>query len=179
MLESIYDKSLDLLKELGVPFKMDDVASEMGISKKTIYKYYPSKEVLIKRMINECALSFESYNRSIIYNNNLSEINKLFLLLETIPKEVILYTRNVLEGLKHYYPNLAITLEKHLNDRRAAIKKQFEYASKSFYMNSVSFDVFYAMFHSIFELWQQDTTKDIENLKANSIKTLREGLVKE
>ncbi len=179
MIESIYNKSLDLLRELGVPFKMDDIASEMGISKKTIYKYYPSKEVLIKKMINECDVTFQSNNRSIIYNNNLTEINKLFLLLETLPKESILYTRHVIEELKHYYPTQAIALEKHMSNRKEAIQKQFEYALRSPYMNSVSFDVFYAMYHSIFDLWQDDISKTIDTFKTNAIKILREGLIKE
>jgi len=49
MKEKIMSKASDLFMKLG--FKsvtMDDIASEMGISKKTIYKFFNNKEILIE-----------------------------------------------------------------------------------------------------------------------------------
>lgn len=179
MIESIYDKALELIKDIGVNFKMDDIAKEMGISKKTIYKHYPSKEVLIKRMIDECDLTISSSFRSISYNNNLTEINKLFLMLDIVPKEAVLYTRKVLEGLKHYYPNQAVSLEEHIFSRKEEIRKQYGYASHSSYMSNMPFESFYYMYISIFELWQDDSEKDIQELKDITVRLLQKGIVKE
>ena len=52
MKEQIISKSKDMFLKLG--FKsvtMDDIASEMGISKKTIYKYFSNKDDLIENTI--------------------------------------------------------------------------------------------------------------------------------
>ena len=52
MKEQIISKSKDMFLKLG--FKsvtMDDIASEIGISKKTIYKYFSNKDALIEDTI--------------------------------------------------------------------------------------------------------------------------------
>lgn len=177
MIDSIYEVALELIKDIGVNFKMDDIAKKMNISKKTIYKHYPSKEILIKRMIDECEINVHSDYRTIIYNNNLSEVNKLFLMLDVTPKEAILYTRNVLSGLKHYYPELAILLTKHLESKSAFISTQFNYAQLTNNMNKISFTVFYSMYNSMFELWQKSIESDFDTIKEETLKVMRKGLI--
>lgn len=52
MKDKIITKATDLFLKLG--FKsvtMDDIAAEMGISKKTIYKYFGNKEILIEETV--------------------------------------------------------------------------------------------------------------------------------
>lgn len=49
MKEKIIKKATDLFLKLGFKsITMDDIASEMCISKKTIYKYFANKEILIE-----------------------------------------------------------------------------------------------------------------------------------
>ena len=52
MKENIITKASELFLTLG--FKsvtMDDIANEMGISKKTIYKYFNNKEILVDNCV--------------------------------------------------------------------------------------------------------------------------------
>ena len=52
MKDQILNKATEMFLKLG--FKsvtMDDIASEMGISKKTIYKYFSNKDVLIVKSV--------------------------------------------------------------------------------------------------------------------------------
>jgi AcrR family transcriptional regulator len=49
IIEQIEDK---LFKEGFYKTTMDDVASELGVSKKTIYKFFPSKEELVKAIVH-------------------------------------------------------------------------------------------------------------------------------
>jgi len=84
MKEKIISKATDLFLKLG--FKsvtMDDIACEMCISKKTIYKYFMNKELLIEestetmhRTINEIINSILKQNYNPIKEN--FEIRKMF-----------------------------------------------------------------------------------------------------
>lgn len=82
--DKIIAKATDMFLKLG--FKsvtMDDIAAEMGISKKTIYKYFINKEVLIEKateaMHKQLHLKIEaimSQNHNPIREN--FEIRKMF-----------------------------------------------------------------------------------------------------
>lgn len=53
MKEEILEKAGELFFKIGYKsVTMDDIASEMGISKKTIYKFFKNKEVLIEESVN-------------------------------------------------------------------------------------------------------------------------------
>jgi AcrR family transcriptional regulator len=84
MKEKIIAKASDLFLKLG--FKsvtMDDIAGEMCISKKTIYKYFCNKEVLIEeststvhRQVHEIIDSIVAKNLNAIHEN--FEIREMF-----------------------------------------------------------------------------------------------------
>ena len=49
--EQIREASTDLFREKGLKFTMEDVARQMHVAKKTIYKYYQSKEDLLMDLV--------------------------------------------------------------------------------------------------------------------------------
>ena len=69
MRETILNKATELFLDLG--FKsvtMDDIATEMGISKKTIYTHFKNKSVLVKAsteilFLRICSFSFRNIIR--------------------------------------------------------------------------------------------------------------------
>lgn len=78
MKQKILIKATEMYLSLG--FKsvtMDDIAAEMGISKKTIYQYYENKSDLI---LDAALFLFEAINSGIdqIFGLNLNPIEELF-----------------------------------------------------------------------------------------------------
>ena len=84
MKDKIISKASNLFLKLG--FKsvtMDDIANEMCISKKTIYKYFCNKEILIEettetglKQINQTIAKIVANNHNAIEEN--FEIRKMF-----------------------------------------------------------------------------------------------------
>ncbi|WP_244183272.1 TetR/AcrR family transcriptional regulator [Polaribacter sejongensis] len=80
----IINKSAEMFLKHG--FKsvtMDDIALEMGISKKTIYKYFKNKKELIKIVITQLIEKI-SYGIDFIFEMNLNPIDKLFTIKDFV-----------------------------------------------------------------------------------------------
>ena len=84
MKEKIMAKASELFLKLGFKsITMDDIAGEMCISKKTIYKYFCNKEVLIEestevmhKEVHQSINAIEQQNYNVIQEN--FEIRKMF-----------------------------------------------------------------------------------------------------
>lgn len=69
MRDQIIEKASLLIAQYGLrKFTLDDLASQLGISKKTIYKYYSGKEEIVSAFFNEVLASDKI--------NTLHEMNK-------------------------------------------------------------------------------------------------------
>jgi TetR/AcrR family transcriptional regulator, biofilm operon repressor len=127
MKEKIITKGTELFLKLG--FKsvtMDDIAAEMGISKKTIYKYFSNKEILIEETV---AATHETIDRSIEYilSQNYNpiqenfEIRKMFKILFQAADTSPLYQ------LKKHYPEIhGKMMCKEMDDCNRFLKQNIE-----------------------------------------------------
>lgn len=102
MRERIIDKAYELIMRYGLRgFTMDDVASELGISKKTIYKYFDSKNQLISELV-ERVVELEKLTFS-------EEIAKHSTWLEKFEAMLTMYTPDdipfrLVDELYRFYP---------------------------------------------------------------------------
>lgn len=116
MKEEIIEKANDLFLNFG--FKsvtMDDLASEMGISKKTIYSHFQNKTKLVEATTNHtfCSIS-EGIDQ--ILEENREPIEELFAIKAFVMNHLKNEKASPQYQLQKYYPKLYLTLK----------KKQFE-----------------------------------------------------
>lgn len=103
MREKIVIKAKEMFLKLGFKsITMDDIAFEMGISKKTIYKYFSNKELLIEestQMVHEEVR--ETIESTVAKNHNAIEEN---FEIRRMFKEMFKYseTSPVFQLKKHY-----------------------------------------------------------------------------
>lgn len=111
MVEKILEKASELFMNIG--FKvvtMDDIASSMGISKKTIYQHYENKNILVEK----CAENIASkilYDIDQIYSKKNNPIEELLLIRDRF---AIFFTDEKKAGiqqLKKYYPEIHYKLK--------------------------------------------------------------------
>ena len=110
MKESILTKSTDMFLTHG--FKsvtMDEIASEMGISKKTIYQHFSNKNSLVEAVSLQL---FESISCGIdsIYEMDKNPIDELFLIKDFILKNLKDESASPIYQLQKYYPKIHKTL---------------------------------------------------------------------
>ncbi len=82
---------------------MDDIASEFGISKKTLYQLFKDKEDLVNQVFN---YFMENPMFELTMNKKGNAIDKLFSLRKHIVTVLKSYNNNLEFDLKKYYPAL-------------------------------------------------------------------------
>lgn len=127
-LEEIIYKSAELFRQFGVrSVSMDDIAREMGVSKKTLYQHIKNKNELVEKILDF------SFDREQAFFNEKSkpEVNAIDALLEVsvfISDQIKLFTPSVTFDLKKYYPEIF----------KAHIEKSQKYAFEAVHANLVN-----------------------------------------
>lgn len=83
---------------------MDDLASRLGVSKKTLYKYYSSKAEILDELIDLAIENMEEKAAVIINNEQLSLAEKLKGVIAVIPDQQELTDMRTLNQIKKYFP---------------------------------------------------------------------------
>jgi TetR/AcrR family transcriptional regulator, cholesterol catabolism regulator len=106
MKDQILNKATDMFLTLG--FKsvtMDDIATEMGISKKTIYQHYKTKDDLVKATTMHL---FETISCGIdaICSTEQNPIEELFTIKDFVMKNLKDENTSPIYQLQKYYPKI-------------------------------------------------------------------------
>ncbi|HEU5078416.1 MAG TPA: TetR/AcrR family transcriptional regulator [Opitutaceae bacterium] len=65
-------------------FTMDDLAHELGMSKKTLYRHFPSKEAIADAIIEHIAAAMRARLDHITTSNQLNFVEKLCAIIDTV-----------------------------------------------------------------------------------------------
>lgn len=106
MKEKIIKKATDMFLKLG--FKsvtMDDIAGEMCISKKTIYKYFSNKEALIEEGTEVVHQNIHNLMESVIAENH-NAIAENFQMREMFKRMFQQFDQSPAYQLKKHYPEI-------------------------------------------------------------------------
>lgn len=102
IIEQIEDK---LFKEGFYKTTMDDVASELGMSKKTIYKFFPSKDDLVMAIAKHFMNNMKSKIVPAL-NSDKNAIEKLAELINILAKASDKISPKRMDEIRRYFPNL-------------------------------------------------------------------------
>lgn len=91
---------------------MDDLAAELGMSKKTLYVHFPSKEELMRAVIMQLCAEIRADAEALLANRQLSFAEKLRGFAEGMVQRLALLNPRTLRDLQRFAPELyALTCE--------------------------------------------------------------------
>jgi len=106
MKEKIIAKATDLFLRLGFKsITMDDIAGEMCISKKTIYKYFCNKEVLIDEAVNSVHKQIHQ-TIQMIASQGLNAVEENFTVRKMFKEMFNATDTSPIYQLKKHYPEI-------------------------------------------------------------------------
>lgn len=165
MKEKIIAKASDLFLKLG--FKsvtMDDIAGEMCISKKTIYKYFCNKEVLIEestsmvhRQVHEIIDTIVAKNFNAIHEN--FEIREMFRDMFKNNSDT-----SPIYQLKKHYPEIYQTvLSKEIEQCRQYFSENIEKGIReNLYRSDLNIDIYVKFYYTLVFHINENTVSEKE-----------------
>jgi AcrR family transcriptional regulator len=108
----IIQAAFDLFMKYGVrSVSMDDLANQLGMSKKTIYGAFESKETLIQKVINRHLQSDQKNIQHITANAN-DAIEEMFAISQHVLQSIMQIKPSLIFDLKKFYPMCWELIEK-------------------------------------------------------------------
>ncbi len=122
--ERIKQKAHELFMQFGLKsVSMNDIATKLGISKKTIYQFYADKDALVDDVIKSVLEHSETCcNRDI--NAAENAVHEIFLAMDFIMEVFRSMNPSLLFDMQKYYPAAYQKFSKHKNDYLFGVIKQ-------------------------------------------------------
>lgn len=112
--EKILEATIKVFNRKGLKFTMDDIASELSMSKKTIYTVFRDKESMFFAMVDYCFDKIKESEGEILSDDSLSTVEKIRGVLAVLPSGYKDVDFRQLYTLKDKYPNTYSRVEERL-----------------------------------------------------------------
>ncbi len=112
--EKILSATMKVFNEKGLKFTMDDIASELSMSKKTIYTVFRDKESLFFQMVDYCFDNIKEGEQAVLNDESLSTLEKIRGVLGVLPEGYRDIDFRQLYLLKDKYPKIYKKVEERL-----------------------------------------------------------------
>lgn len=116
MKAQILEATIKVFHKKGIKFTMDDLAQDLGMSKKTIYTVFKDKNELFLSMVDYLFDAIKESENEIIQNEELSTFEKIKAILCVLPDGYKDLDFGQLYILKDKYPQIYKKVEKRLEN---------------------------------------------------------------
>lgn len=110
----IMETVIDEFNKKGLKFTMDDIAKDLHMSKKTIYKEYADKAELFDHMVDYCFSSIKKSEEGILNDPQMNTVDKVSEILIALPDNYKNIDFRMMYQLKEKYPDVYTKIEKKL-----------------------------------------------------------------
>lgn len=124
--ERIIEGAIEEVNEKGHRFTMDDLAKRLGVSKRSIYENFNSKEQLISTIIDVVISKIMEKDEEIFNDEGLSSIGKLRQIALVIENELEYVSESAIYEVERYYPNQWQKVKELFNKREIMQRKIIE-----------------------------------------------------
>ena len=155
--EQILEATIHVFNHKGMKFTMDDLAKELNMSKKTIYKYFENKNKLCLDMVDYCFDRIKLSEQEVINNDKLTMKEKIRKILGVLPDGYKDIDFRQLYLLKDKYPKIYKKVEQRLENGWEATISLLNQGINEGVVRNISIPIFKVMFESTIEhFFQRD-----------------------
>lgn len=112
--ETILEGTIQAFNQKGLKFTMDDIAGQLGMSKKTIYTVFRDKEALFLAMVDYLFDRIKESENEILQNEKLTTLEKIRKILCVLPESYQKVDFGQLYLLRGKYPSTYAKVEERL-----------------------------------------------------------------
>ncbi len=112
--EKILDATIAVFNKKGIKFTMDDIASELKVSKKTIYKVIDDKETLFLDMVDYIFGKIKLSENEVVSRPGMTTLDKIKGILAVLPDGYRELDFRQLVGVMQKYPQIYAEVQRRL-----------------------------------------------------------------
>lgn len=106
----------DLVMQYGIrSVSMDDIAANLGMSKKTIYQYFKDKDELVEAVVDEVIETNQCACKQDI-DQSENAVHEIFLVMDMMAKMLKTMNPSILHDMQKYHPAAFSKFKKHKNE---------------------------------------------------------------
>lgn len=185
--ETILEGTVAVFNQKGLKFTMDDIAKQLGMSKKTIYTVFADKESLLLDMVRYMFDSIKESERMVLEDKSLSTIQKIRKILGVLPEGYSTVDFGQLYQLKEKYPKIYKKVEERLETGWEATIALFEQGIAEEVVRPIKIPIVKMMLEaSVEQFFQRDilirnqmsygeALEEVVNILVDGIATERKG----
>lgn len=166
----ILEGLLEVFREKGIRFTMDDVAKQVGMSKKTLYVSFRDKEIMVLRMVDYLFDGIKESEQAVIADETMDTLSKIRTILGVMPDSYRNLDFDQIYEIKERYPKIYEKIEQRLENGWEGTISLLNKGMDEGVIRPVSIPIVKCMFESALE---QFFRRDV--LKQNGI-SYQEGL---
>lgn len=118
MEQRILTAAARLINQRGWKFTVDELAHSLGISKKTLYVHYPSKQAIVEAVV-DAAIADMQAQRETVVSSDAPWPEKIAALIMVYPRQFGEINDFVLHDLRSHYPTVWEKVEQFRRDEAA------------------------------------------------------------
>lgn len=150
---------------------MDDLARELGVSKKTLYEHFNDKEEVVRKVIDVMIAEQQEAYESIINQPGINAIDELLLLSRFIAEHLKSVNPAFMFDLKKYYPGVWSDLIKYKSKTvfeqiMANIRRGVK---KGFFRENLKYEIIAHVYVSRMELFSPGGLPELEKYAYHDI----------
>lgn len=151
--EAIIQAATTEIRYRGLKFSIRDVTARLGMSTKTLYQYFSSKDALISAVIQQSIEEMRATERRIREDETLSLTDKLRQSLVILPGSMAFKDLRMLNELRIGYPEAWEYADKYMREGWDGIRLLTEEGIQSGKIRPFNFELFVQMYiGSIYQL---------------------------
>lgn len=170
MRERIVEAASKEIRRSGLRFTMGELAKQLGMSTKTLYGVFPSKDELIAEILTGAIDELQHKEKEIMNNVSLSTLEKLRRCLILIPADFQFIELNLITELQRYYPYQWNRLDQFLNEQWGSITELFQEGIRQGLLRPFNAKIFIDLYVGGFYRLMEDSAANRSSM------TLQEGL---
>ena len=143
--KEILDAAVSLFDQKGLAFTVDDICNALHISKKTIYRYFKTKEDLLCALLDEGFTKIFEEKRRII-ESDLSIMDKIKQVMIAMPEQYLSLDFRQLSRLQSQFPKAYEKLTYYLDSEWDPIIQLIEEGIEDGAIRKISIPIFRATF---------------------------------
>ena len=152
----VLEGTIQVFNRKGLKFTMADIASQVGMSKKTLYVLFADKEDLLLSMVDYCFASIKQAEEAVLADPSLDTPERLKRVLGVLPEVYDSIDLTRLSELEARFPRVYGRVRERLENDWEETISLMEQGMKEGLIRPVSIPIFKLMFESALERFFQE-----------------------